>query len=94
MLLALHTLSGALRMLSPVPPEEEEAAQETEAEKAEAAPERAEAERSRGIIDWADDESDTVSIRLAHWIIISRLIGCFLLNAFDWSFLLMYRLAF
>ena len=54
MLLALHTISGALRMLSPVPPEEE-AAPETESD-------RPEAEQSRGIIDWADDESEAVKI--------------------------------
>jgi cobalamin biosynthesis protein CobT len=71
MLLALHTISGALRMLSPVPPEEE-AAQETEAgsdNAPEAAADRTETERSRGIIDWADDESDTVSNPIGHLLI-------------------------
>ena len=61
MLLALHTISGALRMLSPVPPEEE-AAPEKESD-------RPEAEQSRGIIDWADDESEAVNIhRLAPFL--------------------------
>jgi len=51
MLLALHTISGALRMLSPLPPEEETAAE----------PEPEATGRSGGIIDWADDdESETV----------------------------------
>jgi hypothetical protein len=56
MLLALHTISGALRMLSPVPPEEE-AEPEPESERTDGS----ERTRGGGIIDWADDESETVS---------------------------------
>ena len=85
MLLALHTISGALRMLSPGPPEEE-AAPETESD-------RPEAEQSRGIIDWADDESEAVNIHrlapflmatlwladvkyvLSHWMILNLLLS-------------------
>ena len=63
MLLALHTISGALRMLSPVPPEVEAPPEaETDRPEAEGGGGRT---GGGGIIDWTDyDESETVRIRL------------------------------